>query len=143
MKPTAFLLAGAVLGLSSIFVHADQIDDSKAAMGAISGATRSGARIASGSEAFDLAKVQAIFKTYVDSGKKMETLFPESSKTGNTTAGPKIWEDPAGFKAAQLKFENDAAAGARAATDLASFRSAFGVVTQNCGSCHEAYRVRK
>ena len=74
----------------------------------------------------------------------MPTLYPENSKTGGeTTAAPKIWEDQAGFKAAFVKFETESAAAATASTDLASFRTAFGGVTKNCGSCHELYRIKK
>lgn len=143
MKRSALVLAGLVLGLSAVVVQADQIDDRKAAMKMIGGATGLGAKIAKGEEAFDPAKVQGIFRTYVEAGKKFEGLFPPSAKTGDTTASPKIWEDQAGFKAALTKFESDAAAGAASATDLASFRAAFGNVTKNCGGCHETYRIKK
>ena len=87
--------------------------------------------------------MQGIFKTYLDSAKKFEGLFPANSKSGDTTASPKVWEDQAGFKAALAKFEADAAAGATAATDVAGFRTAFGNVTKNCGGCHEAFRIKK
>jgi cytochrome c556 len=132
-----------LLGFSAVMAQSDPIAERKATMKMIGGATGLGAKIAKGEEAFDAAKVQGIFKTYVDSGKKMETLFPDSSKTGDTAAGPKIWEDQANFKAAQVKFESDAAAAATATTDLASFRTAFGTVTKNCAACHETYRIKK
>ena len=143
MIRTALVLAGLGLGLTAVMAQSNPIADRKDAMKAVGAATRDGAAIAKGEVAFDAAKAQAIFKTYADAAKKVPTLFPDSSKTGGeTTAAPKVWEDQAGFKTAFAKFEADAAKGA-GATDLASFRAAFGDATKNCGSCHEAYRIKK
>jgi cytochrome c556 len=136
--------AGLVLGLSAVMAQSDPIAERKTVMKGVGAATGLGAKIAKGEEAFDAAKVQGIFKTYVDASKKMPTLFPDTSETGGeSTAAPKIWEDMAGFKAAFVKFEADATAGATAATDLAGFRTAFGNATKNCGTCHETYRIKK
>ena len=113
-------------------------------MKGVGAATGLGAKITKGEEPFDAGKVQGIFKTYADAAKKMPTLFPETAKAGGeTAAAPKIWEDQAGFKAAFVKFEADATAAGPAATDIASFRAAFGNVTKNCGACHETYRIKK
>ena len=143
MIRTALVAASLVLGLSAVVAQSDPIVERKATMKAVGAATGLGAKIAKGEEAFDAAKVQGIFKVYVDASKKMPTLFPDTSKTGGeSTAGPKIWEDQAGFKAAFVKFEADGAAGA-GVTDLASFRTAFGNATKNCGACHEVYRIKK
>lgn len=135
---------GLVLGFSAVVAQSDPIAERKMTMKGVGAATGLGAKIAKGEEAFDAAKVQGIFKTYADASKKMPTLFPDTSKTGGeTTASTKIWEDQAGFKAAFVKFEADATAGAAAATDLAGFRTAFGNATKNCGTCHETYRIKK
>lgn len=143
MIRTALVLAGLGLGLTAVMAQSNPIAERKDAMKAVGAATRDGAAIAKGEVAFDAAKAQAIFKTYADAAKKVPTLFPDSSKTGGeTTANPKIWEDQAGFKAAFAKFETDAAAGATAA-NLDGFRTAFGAVTKNCGTCHEVYRIKK
>jgi cytochrome c556 len=132
------------LGVSSVIAQSDPIVERKATMKAVGAATGQGAAIAKGEAPFDAAKVQGIFKVYADASKKMPTLFPDSAKTGGeTTAAPKVWEDQAGFKAAFAKFEADAAAAGPAAVDLASFRTAFGNVTKNCGGCHETYRVKR
>ena len=78
------------------------------------------------------------------SAKKMPALFPDSAKTGGeTTAAPKIWEDQAGFKTALRQVRDRGVAAGTAAADLAGFRTAFGDVTKNCGTCHEAYRIKK
>lgn len=144
MIRTSLVVAGLVFGLSAVMAQPNPIAERKETMKAVGAATRDGAAIAKGEAPFDAAKVAAIFKTYSDAAKKTPTLFPEDSKTGGeTTASPKIWEDPAGFKAAFAKFDNEATAAAASATDLASFRTAFGQVTKNCGSCHETYRIKR
>ncbi|KPF66263.1 hypothetical protein IP69_15455 [Bosea sp. AAP35] len=131
------------LGITAVLAQSDPITERRNAMKAVGGATRDGAAIAKGEAPFEAAKAQAIAKVYIDAAKKVPGLYPDSAKTGGeTTAAPKIWEDQAGFKAAFVKFETDAAA-VGAATDLAGFRTAFGNVTKNCGSCHEVYRIKK
>ncbi|KRE04580.1 hypothetical protein ASE61_06505 [Bosea sp. Root670] len=143
MIRTALVLAGLGLGLTAVMAQSNPITERQQTMKGVGGATREGAAMAKGEAAFDAAKAQAIFKTYADAAKKMPTLFPDSSRTGGeTTAAPKIWEDQAGFKAAFAKFETDAAAGASVA-NLDGFRTAFGAATKNCGTCHEAYRIKK
>ncbi len=114
------------LGVTAVLAQSDPITERRNAMKAVGAATRDGAAIAKGEAPFEAAKAQAIAKAYVDSAKKMPGLYPDNSKTGGeTTAAPKIWEDQAGFKAAFAKFETDAAA-IGTATDVASFRTAFG-----------------
>ena len=50
--------------------------------------------------------------------------------------------DAAGFKAAAMKFSTDVKALDKT-TDQASFATAFGDVTKDCGGCHGTYRVKK
>jgi cytochrome c556 len=143
MIRTALVAACLGLGVTVVLAQPDPIAERRSTMKAVGGATRDGAAIAKGEVAFDAAKAQAIFKTYVDAAAKMPTLYPETSRTGgDTRASPRIWEDKAGFEAAFARFGEDARAGL-AASDLAGFRSAFGAVTRNCGACHEAYRARR
>lgn len=143
MIRTALVAAVLGLGLTAVVAQSDPITERRNTMKGVGAATRDGAAIAKGEVPFDAAKAQAIFKVYVDASKKMPGLYPDTSKTGGeTTAAPKIWEDQAGFKAAFVKFETDATAAA-AATDVAGFRTAFGNVTKNCGTCHETYRIKK
>ncbi len=131
------------IGLTAVVAQSDPTTERRNTMKGVGAATRDGAAIAKGEVPFDAAKAQAVFKVYADASKKMPGLFPDSAKTGgDTTASPKIWEDQAGFKAAFAKFETDAAAGA-AVADVGGFRTAFGNVTKNCGTCHETYRIKK
>jgi cytochrome c556 len=143
MIRTALVVACLGLGLSAVMAQPDPIAERRNTMKAVGGATREGAAIAKGEVPFDAAKAQAIFKIYADAAAKMPTLYPESAKTGgDTSASPKIWEDKANFDAAFAKFGEEAKIG-MAATDLAGFRSAFGAATKSCGTCHEAYRVKR
>jgi cytochrome c556 len=144
MIRTALVALGLAIGVSAVVAQSNPIAERKDAMKSVGAATREGAAMAKGEAPFDAAKVKGIFKVYSDAAKKVPALVPDNSKTGGeTTAAPKVWEDQAGFKTAFAKFEADAAKGAASATDLASFRAAFGDATKNCGSCHEAYRIKK
>ncbi len=144
MNRLALTLSCLAFGLSAAVAQSNPISERRDVMKSTGAATREAAAMARGEAPFDAAKAQAVFKTYSDAAKKMAMLYPEGSRSGdNTTASPKIWEDPAGFKAALAKFDTDAAAASAASTDLAGFRSAFGNVTKNCGACHETYRVKR
>lgn len=143
MLRTALAAAALASGLTAVLATPDPIVERRNAMKAVGAATREAAAIAKGEAPFEAAKAQALFKVYVEAANKLPNLYPESARSGGeTTAAPKIWEDQAGFKAALAKFGSDGAAG-MAATDLAGFRTAFGAVTKNCSTCHEAYRIKK
>jgi cytochrome c556 len=143
MIRTALVVVGLGLGLTAVVAQADPIAERRNAMKAVGAATRDGAAMAKAEVAFDPAKAGAIAKAYSDAAKKLPGLYPETSKAGgDTTASPKIWEDQAGFKAALAKFDADATTLA-AASDLTAFRSAFGTATKSCGTCHEAYRIKR
>ncbi|MCX8503765.1 MAG: cytochrome c [Alphaproteobacteria bacterium] len=107
-------------------------------------ATKSIMGMLKGEAPFDLPTVQKALATYQENTTKFVTLFPEDSKTGEkTSASPKIWEDMAGFLAANEKFKADAKAASIAIVDEASFKSTMpNVVKNNCGSCHEAWRIK-
>ena len=143
MFRTVLVAACLGLGLTAVMAQPDPIAERRNTMKGVGGATRDGAAIAKGEVPFDAAKAQAIFKIYADAAAKMPTLYPETAKTGGeTSASPKIWEDKANFDAAFARFGEEAKIG-MAATDLAGFRSAFGAATKSCGTCHEAYRVKR
>lgn len=140
-----FVLAGLAVALGATAVFAqDVIAQRRDIMKGVGGATRDPGAMLKGEQPFDLAKVQRSLAVYQDSAKTMLSLYPANSKTGgDTSAAPKIWEDPAGFKAAFDKFAADSAAAAAAIKDEASFKANFPNVLKNCGSCHESYRVKK
>ena len=73
----------------------------------------------------------------------MRTYFPDRPKPGEeTTAGPAIWDKPADWKAAIAKFGADSKAALDATKDQASFGAQLEIVTKNCASCHEGFRVK-
>jgi len=144
MIRTVLAVAAIAIGVTAVAAQSDPIAARKALMKEQGAQTKTGAGMAKGEAPFDLAKAQAIFGNYIDTAAKMPDLFPPTSKTGGeTTASPKIWEDPTGFKAGFAKMSSEAKAAQSSVKDLDSFKSAFGGLTKNCGGCHETYRVKK
>jgi len=144
MIRTVLVVAGVALGVTAVAAQSDPIAARKALMKANGDQAKVGASFAKGEAPFDLAKAQAIFVTFADAAAKMPALFPDSSKTGGeTTAAPKIWTDPAGFKAGFEKFGTEAKAAQGAVKDLDTFKATWSAITKNCGGCHESYRVKK
>lgn len=141
------VLALSALALAGTAAFADPIAERQAIMKANGKALKSIAGIAKGAEPFDADVVMAALKTLNDDAQKIDVakLFPEGTETGgDTTASPKIWEDMEGFQKAVEKFRTDTAAAVAAApADLDAFKAEFGKVSQNCGSCHETFRIKK
>ena len=106
---------------------------------------KAGGEMLKGAVPFDAAKAATIFAEMNDVAKKFGDNFPASSKTGSdTTAAPAIWDKPAEFKAALVKFQKDTASAmaAKPAT-VEAFGQQFGIVAANCKSCHEQFRIKK
>jgi cytochrome c556 len=102
-----------------------------------------GSSMVKGDTPFDLAKVKEILSVFADDATAMPTLFPDCSKTGDhTTAAPTIWDKPADFKAAQDKFSADVKAAQDSVKDLDTLKASFQSIGKDCGSCHQAFRVR-
>jgi len=139
------ILVGAALivGISAAIAQGDPIAERKNIMKGNGAATRVGTQMIKGEAPFDVAKAREVFAGISAGMTRFPTLFPQSTKTGDTRASPRIWEDPQGFSAAAAKIVQDSNQAASAVTDLASFQANFQRVTANCGSCHEAYRVNR
>ena len=85
-----------------------------------------------------------VLATYAKAADVMHTYFPDTSKTGGeTTASPKIWESQAEFRKRFDDWGAEIKKVSASADDLASFRTAFGTVTQACNGCHETFRVKR
>jgi cytochrome c556 len=140
------MLAAAALVLAAGLAAAQSnpIAARKALMKANGDQAKIGAAIAKGDASFDLAKVQAIFATFLDAAEKAPALFPDNSKTGGKTeALPAIWKNKKDFEARLAKFGADAKAAQAEVTDLAAFKAVWsGLIRNNCTGCHEKY-VRK
>ena len=101
--------------------------------------------IAKGEAEFEPRVAEAAFRTMNAGALGFSGLFPAgSTEAHGTTAGPKIWEDSAGFETAVQKFIDDTAAAVAAKPqDKDAFMAVFGKVAGNCKACHEAYRIKK
>jgi cytochrome c556 len=138
------IIAAAALlaAFGATVAFAGPIEDRQALMKQMAGAAKASAAIVK-APAFNAAAAKAQMQTLADDAGKIGGLFPAGSEKGDvkTTAGPAIWTDPAGFKAAAAKLETDAKAG-QSAADTAGFATAFKTVQADCGGCHKAYRVK-
>jgi len=145
MLRTLFAVAAVALGVTVAIAEQDPIAARKALMKANGEQAKIGVAMIKGEAPFDLAKAHKIFETFEDAAQKMPALFPETSKTGGeTTASLKIWEDADDFKSRFSKFGSDAKAANADVKDLDSFKAAFGPIGKNdCGGCHEKYRIKK
>ena len=142
IRPILVVLAAGI-GMTAAIAQTDPIAERKALMKSNGASTRTGTQMSRGEIPFNLAQAKEIFANYEVVGKRFYTLFPENSKTGDTTASPKIWEDMAGFRAASEKLAADAQKASAAVKDLDTFKAAFGEATKNCGACHQTYRINK
>lgn len=131
--------------LPAVAANADPIKERQGIMEANGKAAKKGGAMLKGDTPFDAATAAKVLADFAAGAKAFGKLFPAGTdKGGDTEAAPAIWAKPTEWKAALTKFETDtAAAVAMKPADAASFGKAFGMVTANCKSCHEAFRVKK
>ena len=138
------ILAISTVALAVSAAYADPIADRKAIMKERGGLIGGLAKMAKGETPFDAAAVLTALQALQANEAKVDidALFPAGSDKGDTTAAPKIWEDMAGFKAANDKYKADLDA-AVAAPRRMSMRSApqLGRSGGDCGGCHKPYRL--
>ena len=141
------IFAISALALAGTAALADPIADRQALMKSNGKAAGMLAPMVKGEKLFDDEVVLAALTTLNQNAQKIDVavLFPAGTdKGGDTTASPKIWEDMSGFQAKMDKFKADAAAAVAApAKDLEALKAQFGMLGQNCGGCHETFRVKK
>ncbi|MEK1890825.1 MAG: cytochrome c [Phyllobacterium sp.] len=149
MKELVGLAAAPILAIAVFCTSAvaDPIKDRQALMKDQGKTVGSITPIIKGEKPFDAALVISALKHLNEDAQKIDlvTLFPAGTdQGGETTASPKIWEDSAGFEAALTKYKADAAKAAAAEPkDIESFKVVFNQVTENCGACHKAFRIKK
>ena len=140
------VIAISMLAVAGSAAFADPILDRQALMkerGKIVGGL---SKVAKGDEPFDAAAVLTQLQALQANAEKfdVDALFPKGSDTGDTTAGPKIWEDTAGFKAVEDKYlANVKAAVAGAPADVDALKAQVGAIGSDCGTCHQGYRIKK
>ena len=90
---------------------------------------------------FDAATVQANAEVVATLSKLPFTGFIDGTSTGDTKAKPEIWTEPAKFKAAQTKMQDEVVKlNAAAKTgNLDQIKAAFGETGKSCKACHDAY----
>lgn len=138
-----FFLTISVLALANA-AYAEPIADRKAIMKERGGMVGALSKVVKGETPFDAAAVLTQLQALEANAVKFDvaTLFPAGSETGDTKASPKIWQDMAGFQAANDKYVADVkAAVAAAPADVEALKAQFGVIGSNCGTCHQAYRM--
>ncbi|PWW02171.1 cytochrome c556 [Hoeflea marina] len=111
----------------------------------IGGATGAMAKMVKGETPYDQAAAIAALQTIADTITLFPEQFPEGSETGmESEAAPAIWTNKADFEAKAMKLHADAEAAIAAnPADVDALKAVFGPLTQNCGSCHETYRLKK
>lgn len=140
------VFAVAALALATTAAFADVIADRQAVMKENARDVGILVKMVKGETPFDAAAVLAALTALNTNVQKIDVAasFPVGSDKGDTTASPKIWEDPAGFQAQVDKFKAvTAAAVANPAQDLDALKAQVGAIGQTCGTCHEAFRVKK
>ncbi|MEO0912063.1 MAG: cytochrome c [Pseudomonadota bacterium] len=116
----------------------------QAAMKVVGGSAKTIGDMLKGTTAFDAAKANAALAAMQEAVAPYGDFFPEGSEAPQSEASPAIWSDRAGFDATLAAFQADIADAVSAAPqDQAGMAAAFGAVTENCGTCHKAYRVKK
>ena len=97
-----------------------------------------------GEAPFDARKATATYGGMEGAYKKVQTLFPDDSKTGEKTrAAPKVWENKADFDSKMAAFIKVAGDAKAKATTEAGLKEIHPAVIKACDNCHEQYRLRR
>lgn len=130
--------------VSMAFAADDPIQARKALMKNNAEAAKVAFGMMQGKLPYDATQAAAAMKALQDDMVAFPTLFPEGSDKGDTAASPAIWQNMEDFKAHAAKLAADAKVAEAAAPDgLDAFKAALVAVGQDCGSCHELYRVKR
>jgi cytochrome c556 len=103
----AILAAMLSLAATAVIAEGDPIAARQALMKAQAAQAVVGVRMLREREPFEPAKAAAVYAALLATTQKFGALFPDNSKTGDTKASPKIWEDRKGFEAALAKFSQE------------------------------------
>jgi cytochrome c556 len=124
--------------------RADPIEIRQKMMESVGAATGTLGKMVKGEIAYDPALAGMAMRVLFTTPSGFVTMFPEGADSPTSEAGPKIWEDKAGFEKIAIDLQNAALAALPAASEsLDGLKGAFGQVASNCKACHETYRVKK
>jgi cytochrome c556 len=142
----SLVVAGALLiGVSAVMAQ-DAAKDAQTLMKATGKSAGALAAISKGEKPYDQAAVDASFKQFEETAKKLPTLFPASMKgaklEGDYQTSPKIWDDKAGFDEHIASFAKTVTEAKDKIKDVETLKANFGAVGKQCGGCHETYRVK-
>ncbi len=143
MKRFLLAMGALVIGAGAVSAQSNPIADRVALMRKAGRADAEVSKMIRGDNPFDLAKVQVSRQAMQDEGKGMPALFPDDSKTGETRAAPKVWENKADVTARFTKLAADSGDAAPKVVDEASMKAIYPALQQECDSCHEQYRLRR
>lgn len=136
-------VAAIAVGVTAVAAQGDPIAQRRAAMKAVGDQNRIASEMIDGKTPFNADAAKKVLATFNDSGTKLQTLFPDNSKTGDTNALPAIWDNKADFNAKLTKFAIDAKAAEGKVTNLDTFKAELAEVRKSCGGCHQTYRKRQ
>jgi cytochrome c556 len=142
MKRIVLATVFAAIGATAVVAQGDPIAARKSVMKENGNQSKISREMIEGKQPFDLAAAHKALATFAGTADKVKSLFPESSKNGDTAALPAIWENKADFDAKMAKLAADAKAKDATVKDLDSFKAAIGEVGKNCGGCHNTYRKK-
>jgi cytochrome c556 len=97
-------------------------------------------KIVKGDTAFDLSTIQAALKTIEETSLKAKTVFPESSKIGETNTLPAAFKRKSDLFARFDALARDAKAASSAIADEASFKAEWAKVAVHCVGCHKDFK---
>lgn len=136
------LAAGLAMVASGVSVAQDAIAKRKEYMKAVGAASKLSNEMIKGEKPFDAAAAKDAMTKISGGWAEFAKSFPKGTETGGeTTASPKVWEDPKGFSEKGEAMAK-AATAAAASTTKEDFAEKFKAVA-TCKGCHDVYRIPK
>lgn len=144
LKRTLSVIALCLVGATSVVSAQDLHADREAAMKKVASAMGGLSAIAKGEKTYDAEAVKTSLTSIKEAITVFPTYFPPGSESADSEASPKIWENKADFDARAAKLAGDAdMLLAQLPADAAGVGAALGRLGPSCGTCHEAYRIKK
>jgi len=134
------VLSAVAIGVTGVAAQSDAISERRGLMKKNNQHAKSVNAMIRGESPFDASAANAAFTQWGETAARLPKLFPDDSKSGETRALPKIWEDRAGFDARIAALAKAVADGKGKSADLDGLKASFPAVNNACNDCHEGYR---